>query len=226
MKKTLDENLKKHYIKKHNLMDIFDERLLTGSQLFSFDKGDFIIKAGNYLEYYYIFVGGKIKVLNILENGRALLLKFYEEMDIIGDLEILKKSKPQCNVIAVESSFLIGIPRDNILRYGFDNKNFMEFTIISLTNKLESTSNNSSYNLLYPLINRLSSYINEHSSEDNTIEFTSSFQEISEFLGTSYKHLNRTLKEMETLNIIKRNGKKIIILDKPKLKSLSKNIYR
>lgn len=226
MKKTLSEELKTYYIKEHNLMDIFDDKLLLGSQIFSFDKGDFIIRAGDYLDFYYIFVDGKIKVLNILENGKAILLKFYEDIDIIGDLEILKKSKLQCNIIAVEESYLIAIPIENILKYGFENKKFMEFTIISLANKLESTSNNSSYNLLYPLINRLCSYINEHSSKNNTIEFTSSFQEISEFLGTSYKHLNRTLKDLEKMNIIKRNGKKIIILDRLKLKSLSKNIYK
>lgn len=53
----------------------------------------------------------------------------------------------------------------------------------------------------------------------------SSFKEISEFLGTTYRHLNRTFKELEAKSIIRCEDKKIYIMDERKLHELSKKLY-
>lgn len=96
----------------------------------------------------------------------------------------------------------------------------------SLSEKLYGTINNSSYNFVYPLINRVASYLVENLTTDkNYIILNSSYLDIAQFLGTTYRHLNRTLKEMESKSIIKCVDKKIYILDINKLRELSKNIY-
>ncbi|WP_154698143.1 helix-turn-helix domain-containing protein, partial [Clostridium botulinum] len=95
----------------------------------------------------------------------------------------------------------------------------------SLSEKLYGTINNSSYNFVYPLINRLASYLVEQHIDENYIILNSSYLEIAQFLGTTYRHLNRTLKEMESRSIIRCDDKKIHILDIDQLGELSKNIY-
>lgn len=87
------------------------------------------------------------------------------------------------------------------------------------------TVNNTSYNFVYPLINRLASYLVENLTEKNYIVLDSSFSEIAQFLGTTYRHLNRTLKELEEKSIIKCDNKTVSILDENKLRELSKNLY-
>ncbi|MEG2583443.1 MAG: helix-turn-helix domain-containing protein [Oscillospiraceae bacterium] len=140
-------------------------------------------------------------------------------------LELLKNLPICCNIDAVEDTYLIGIPSD-ILRKGyFDNSKFLRHLVESLSEKLYATINNSSYNFVYPLINRLSSYLVEHMTDKNYITLNSSFIEIAQFLGTTYRHLNRTLKELELKSIIKFENKKIYILDEDRLKELSKNLY-
>jgi len=99
--------------------------------------------------------------------------------------------------------------------------------INSLSLKLESNNINNSYNLLYPLSNRFASYIIEHiTNESNYIIFNSSYKDISEFLGTTYRHLSRTIQDLELNQIIKKEGKKIILLNKDELRNMAKNIYK
>ncbi|MGB3368006.1 MAG: helix-turn-helix domain-containing protein [Acidaminobacteraceae bacterium] len=73
------------------------------------------------------------------------------------------------------------------------------------------------------LINGISSYLLEHLKDQEYVSLNSSLQEIAQFFGTSYRNLNRTLKEMESNSIISCKGKKVYILDKEALRELSKN---
>lgn len=225
MKKISDNTLLNYYISKYNLETIFDEDLLTHAQLHFYQKGEYILKSDFNLEYYYLIVDGKITVSYLLENGKSILLKFYHAFNTLGDIELLKNIPVCCNNQAIEDSYLIAIPSD-IIRNGYlNNPKFLHHLVNSLSEKLHATLNNSSYNLTYPLINRLSSYLVEYITDKNYIVLSSSFNEIAQFLGTTYRHLNRTFKELESRLIIKCENKTIHILDKDRLLALSKNDY-
>jgi len=226
MEKINNNYLLDFYIRKHNIDYILDSDVLSYCELHYYEKGEHILKAENELINYYFFVSGKIKIFSSLENGKSLLIKFYTEFDTLGDVELFKNVPISCNVEAVENTCLIAIPSNILLEKCYDNPKFLRFIIKSLSGKLEAISNNSSYNLLYPLINRLSSYLVEHITDKNYIDLNSSLNDISEFLGTTYRHLRRTFNELEEKEIVKCEGKKIFILDNKELKNLSKNIYR
>lgn len=98
-----------------------------------------------------------------------------------------------------------------------------------LSEKLTSGSNNSSINLLYPLENRLASYIVAFTNVDtNNKKFTfeENYSEIAELLGTSYRHLNRTLSKFCSDKILKRHKKEFIIEDLDKLLYLAGDLYK
>ena len=91
--------------------------------------------------------------------------------------------------------------------------------------KLASLSVSNSVNILYPLENRLASYIlASYTNEDSNN--TENLTQIAEFLGTSYRHLLRVVKEFELEKIIKRYNKKLVILDKDKLEDLAGDLYQ
>ncbi|MCR1138094.1 Crp/Fnr family transcriptional regulator, partial [Clostridium botulinum] len=149
----------------------------------------------------------------------------YKDFNTIGDLELLKDIPILCNIDAVEDTYLIAIPAAILREKYFDNIKLLHHLVDSLSEKLYGTINNSSYNFVYPLINRLASYLVEQHIDENYIILNSSYLEIAQFLGTTYRHLNRTLKEMESRSIIRCDDKKIHILDIDQLGELSKNIY-
>lgn len=225
MKKILDNELLDKYIRKHNIEKILDDEILKYAQLHFYEKEEYILESGESLEYYYLLVEGKIKIYYPFENGKSMLLKFYKDFNTIGDIELFKDIPILCNIDAVEDTYLIAIPSAILKEKYFNNIKFLHHLVDSLSEKLYGTINNSSYNFVYPLINRLSSYLVEHLTDENCMILNSSYLDIAQFLGTTYRHLNRTLKEMEAKSIIKCDDKKIYILDIDRLRQLSKNIY-
>lgn len=220
-----DNNLISRYITEHNIENLFDKDILKYAQLHFYEKEEFILRAESRLEYYYLLVDGKIKISYLFENGKSMFLKFYQQFNTLGDLELLKNIPILCNVEAIKDTYLIAIPSDIVRRGYLDNIKFLHHLIDSLSEKLYATINNSSYNYVYPLINRLSSYLVEHMTDKNYIILNSPFEEIAEFLGTTYRHLNRTFNELEAESIVKCDNKTIYILDEDRLRELSKNLY-
>lgn len=225
MKRISDKELLSNYIVKHNIENLLGKDILNYAQLHFYQKEEYILEAESKLEYYYLLVDGKIKISYLFENGKSMLLKFYKEFNSIGDLELLKNIPILCDIDAVEDSYLIAIPSDILRKNYLDNVRFLHHLIDSLSEKLYATINNSSYNFVYPLTNRLASYLVEHITGENYILLSASYKEIAQFLGTTYRHLNRTFKELESKSIIKCEDKKIFILDENKLRELSKNEY-
>jgi CRP/FNR family transcriptional regulator, putaive post-exponential-phase nitrogen-starvation regulator len=225
MKRILNNNLLSNYIDKHDIENILNKDLINLMELHFYEKDECIFKADTSLEYYYLLVDGKIKISYLFENGKSMLLKFYKAFNTIGDLELLKNRPITCDIEAKEDTYLIAIPSDILRKSYLDNPKFLRHLVESLSEKLYGTINNSSYNFVYPLINRLSSYLIEHLIDKDYIVLSSSFLEIAQFLGTTYRHLNRTLKELEEKSIIKCKDKTIYVLDEDRLRELSKNLY-
>jgi CRP-like cAMP-binding protein len=99
-----------------------------------------------------------------------------------------------------------------------------------MSEKLKNGSNNSSINLLYPLENRLASYILAFAEiSDDKIKkfiFKENYNEIAELLGSSYRHLNRTLNKFCSDGILKKNNKEYVIEDYKKLLYLAGDLYK
>jgi CRP-like cAMP-binding protein len=225
MKRLLDRELLQYYFSKNNIEDIFDKDLINHCELHFYKKEEFVLHSESELEYLYMLVDGKLKIFYLFENGKSMLLKFYKDFIFIGDIEILKNKPIRCNVEAVEDTYLIAVPANIIRKYYINNTKFLRYLIESLSEKLDSTINNSSYNFVYPLSNRLASYLVEHLADEDIILLDSNFKEIAQFLGTTTRHLGRTFKELETKNVIRLENKTVYILDRTELKELSKNTF-
>jgi CRP-like cAMP-binding protein len=225
MRKVSDRNLLNSYITKHNIEDIFDRNILEEAQLHLYGKEELILQAEAELEYYYLLVDGKVKISYLFENGKSMFLKFYEDFNSLGDVELLRGTPVVCNVEATQDTYLIAIPSEILRKDYLNNVKFLRHLVESLSEKLYATINNSSYNYVYPLINRLSSYLIERVTDKDYIILNSSFEEIAQFLGTTYRHLSRTFKELETESIIKCENKLVYIINEHRLRELAKNLF-
>ena len=225
MKRINDRALLNHYIAKYKIAELIGEDLLKEAFLCFFEKDSFVMEADTELRYFYIMVDGKVRVSYGFENGKSMFLKFYQGFNTLGDLELMKELPVLCNVEAVNDSYFVMIPVERMREDGFQNVRMLKHLVGSLSEKLYATINNSSYNYIYPLPNRLASYLSEHLSVGNEIQLKSSYEEIAQFLGTTYRHLNRTFKELEGQGLIRYEGKRIYVLDAEGLRKLSKNLY-
>ena len=205
-------------IEKQNLqIEGFPDIAKEEARYIVFDKGEYLCQEEESIEYVLFIISGKAKVSITAANGRTLLLSFYQNGGVLGDVEImLSKGLATTNVVAITEVHCIGIPAyycKNILSKDIE---FMNFIAKILAKKLHRSSSNSAMNLLYSLDNRLCAYI-EATAEQG--EFSDNFTEIAELLGTSYRHLLRTLKNLCEEGIIEHYSRtKYRIKDSEKLR--------
>jgi CRP-like cAMP-binding protein len=111
-----------------------------------------------------------------------------------------------------------------------EDPKFLSFMCENLSEKLIRLSKYSSINLLYSLENRLASYMLAISSSDEGekskgINLDGNLTEVSELLGTSYRHLLRTLNKLCLQGVVIKNKDFYEILDIKKLEVLAGDLY-
>lgn len=223
MRIVKDRNLTEFYIKRNSLNEIFSMKVIDTCQLWNFEKNEFILREGSQLNNYYYLVEGEIQTSYTMENGKTMPLKIYKDFQPIGDIELIKKYPVLANVEAIENSYFIVFPI-TIIREEYENNiKFVKHFSEILSDKIYSVIKNSSHNYIYPLENRLASFIIQEAKND-LVEIKS-FKLVAQALGTSYRHLHRVFKELENEKLIESEKKSIKILDKNRLEEKVKALY-
>lgn len=228
MKKIENAKFLESFIIQYKINELFTKDMTEYMSLYMWNKNEYICKEGGELNNIFFLVRGKAKVSKNLANGKSLLISFYKPFRIIGDIEFLRDNIADCSVQTIKDTYAIGINFDVVRTKLSQDPKFLLFICKYLSEKLSDSSNNNSITILYSLESRLASYIYAFVNEENNEEFTfeESYSEIAELLGTSYRHLNRTLNKLCSDNILQKDGKKYIIKDIERLKLLSGDLYR
>ena len=197
-------------------------------ELHFFKKGSHICQKGDKLDYFYFFVKGRAKVYISTPNGKSLLIRFYSPLQLIGEAEITCDKDADCNIQAIEDCICIGIPINIIQEISTYDPKFLKFICQSLSYKLTSTSASTSLNLLYPLENRLASYLlalypSDLNPEDKVM--TDNFTQLAELLGADYRHFLRIVDKLCSKNIIKKEKRSLVIVDRQALSELAVDLY-
>ena len=225
MKKIEDPFIIEKYYNELNMQEIFINDVTKHMKLLKFDKYE-----EEDLEYLLFFIQGKAKVFKTLPNGRNLLLAFYNSIRVIGDIEIVKNQSATSTIQALSTCYCLAIPMKKARLELTNDRKFLKFTCESLAEKLAAVSMNSSINLLYPLENRLASYINEFLTNDEDsniyIDFDENLVNIAELLGSSYRHLLRTLNTLSKKGVLEKEDGKYKVINKVLLEELAGDLYQ
>jgi len=221
----------KHYIKKFEIDKIFKNDMTNYMELYSCTKGDHIYMSNRDIEHLYFLVKGTVKIYTISKNGKALSLRFYNPLQILGDIEFIGNKLPTCNVQCLDDSLFIVISFDDMRRYANDDINFYKYISKIFSDKLSTSSDSNMRNFSYSLEERLASYIlalsydSENSNQNSDEVEIFKLNDIAELLGTSYRHLIRTINSLMDKKIIYRKRNIIKILDRDRLEKLAKDLY-
>lgn len=231
MIKIEDAKLIQSYINKYSMDDLFSINMQSYMELTFYKKGEYMIKDSERMSRLMFIVNGKAKAFTTLSNGKSLLLRIYQEFEVLGDLEILDYKDEPTNVQAITDIYCIEISYEHAKMYLIEDAKFLRFICGSLGTKLKQCSKNSSINLLYSLENRLASYIYTtgevtKDSEKERIIFDENLTHTAELLGTSYRHLLRTLTDLCKKGILKREKSYYLVIDVKALAQLSADLYR
>ncbi|MGX7024645.1 cyclic nucleotide-binding domain-containing protein [Vagococcus hydrophili] len=230
MKKINQPTLMKQYMEKYHLTDYFSQDVSSHLNLYFWKKGEHICREEENNDYLFFFVDGKAKVYTTLKNGKSLLICFYDDFNLIGSLEMMDHRLSTASIQVIEDSFCIGIKQRAVQKYLFGDVVFLQFILRSLSTELERSTKNSSINLLYPLENRLASYLFATKEEpDLAISaypvFNENLTSLAELLGTSYRHLHRSLKVLADKKVINKTAHGFELIDLPQLEELAADLY-
>ena len=213
---NLNQNINQalnQFLPKHKKSDL---------EIVTYKDNDMVVEEGILSNEILFLVEGKIKVFKDYENGKTLLLSFYKPLTLIGDVEYIRRKPATCSVKAVGDIKVIRLTFEELDKFYENDYDFMYNLLRKLSMELLRNSNSVSLNLMYPLSARLASYILSVSQSKDTIHIKN-YRDLSHNLGSSYRHLNRTVQELVTKNIIHKNKGEIKILDKRKLLTEARN---
>jgi CRP-like cAMP-binding protein len=231
MKEIKDREQLAHYLEIHEIASTFNTNIMPHLVLYSYEQGEPICSQGDPAEYLYVLVKGKVKVHNTSAEGKALIISFKTALEVIGDIEYVQGMDFMNSVEAVSSVHLITVHTRWLHQYGTSDPELLRFLLRIITTKFCTKSDSLSFNLMYPVEARLASYLLSISYDESDPRFNGqlsavSLRDVANYIGTSYRHLNRVIHKFCEEDLVERSRGFIRVKDRDRLRALAgHNIY-
>jgi len=227
MKIINSPNLLKKYIELYNISSIFSNNLEKYMSLYQFKKNEHLFTSSEKVNYFYLLVAGGTKIVLNLENGKSLLIDYSKPLEMLGEMEIINNPYSKYDIIATEDTTVIGISMSIFSKLIADDPIFWKYLYSSTLNKLQATVNSNIISSSYSFEHVLANYLITHAVEkgDEILIESTSFNDLSQLLGTSYRHLNRVLKKFIEQGLIKKDKRRIVITNYEKLSEYYIELY-
>lgn len=189
----------------------------------AFEKGEFLCVQDQPVENLFLIKSGKVKVCTTSPEGKNLLISFSTPGSLIGHVPLLLQSNSINSVQAATKVTCYAIPIEEFLKVARDNPEFMNHMAVLLAERIQQSEHNATINILSNLEMRLCAYIEQM---QNGGFFEDNLSTLSELLGTSYRHLHRTLHTLCKKGILMKAGHGYQILDMNALSAGAGGMYR
>ena len=217
-KEKLTELYKK-YLSGYGLEDIDPDGLIIRN----YKKGDFLCEQDSPLDELLLVTKGRIKVFSLGSNGKTLLFCYNDPGIILGEVELMTNAHASSSVTAVTDLQCIAIPVERYRSYLLSNLAFMNRICLILAEIVSQNSINGASNILYPFQARLCAYI---AMTNENGYFNEKLTELAEYLGTSYRHLLRTLENLCKKGVLVKTAQGYKVEDDLNLRTIGVSYYR
>ncbi len=207
----------KEFIEEYHLENILIDDVIPHVKIVKYKKGEVIFSAHEPVNYIYFLVEGKAEVSSITLSGTKIFINNLYPLELFGDLEYVNKKAPMFDVIAAKSCLCILLPFSTIEKHLETSYHFWKLIAEEGNVKLLRTNAATILKGSFSLKTVLSNYIIKN---NYTITFNS-LTELALQFNVSYRNLSRVIKEMTEEDIILKERKKIITLDRERLDEFS-----
>jgi len=222
MKTMKDPMAVRRHLANHRLDAVFPEELVPHLALIEYGQGETVCRQGERSQAVYFLVQGKVKIYTTSAEGKTLIVSFKHPPEIVGDVEYARGAPILNTVEAVTSVVMILVPHVAMRQYGERHAPLMKHMLDVVANKFYDKSNALSFNLLYPVDVRLAGYLLSASFDSSGFPNggrldTGRLSDAASVLGTSYRHLNRLLRQWADEGLIEREKGHILVKDRTAL---------
>jgi len=203
--------------------DIAD--LSTSIRLLSLKQGQALFHKGDEGTALYIVKSGTIKIVLPSRIGDEIIVTIFSEGDFFGEMALLDGEPRSSDAIAIESSEVFVLKRNDFLLFLQSNINAIESILSLLSRRLRSTDelleDTCFLNISVRLAKKLVELASSHGHNDgDTVHINLSLtqKELGDMVGATRESINKELKILRKKELIKIEGNRIQILDLKRLR--------
>ena len=183
-----------------------------------YEKGKMILLEQSQGETFFIIISGVVKVTRLSDDGREVILAILGESDFFGEMSLLDGEGRSANIVANEQSEVVTLSRSDFLdclqKYPKIAIALLEELAVRLRKSdqhIESLSLSDSEQRIGVTLIRLAEELGTIKRGDVNVKNLPYQQDIANMAGTSRETVSRTLKLLETKNLLKRDGRNLTI---------------
>lgn len=191
-----------------------------------FEKGDYIFEEGKKINGLYCVRQGVCKFSKMNADGKDTIVKLSTSGDLIGLPSVFGDQKSDLNAIAVEDMQVCFIPKDEILNFFYQNRDFSKEIVKDLARQLKEANDYATSHNHKTVKQRLATallMIQEIRGvdEEGFMILQLPREDIANIVGTATESCIRLLSEMKREQLLTLKNKRIKIIDTQKLKELT-----
>ncbi|MDO4272582.1 MAG: Crp/Fnr family transcriptional regulator [Eubacteriales bacterium] len=212
------------YLELWGLTSAFEGVPMEGMILRTYKDGEPLFFAGQEVDYAYLLVEGRCRLFSISREGREVLVNYKEALGLFGDMEILVNLEFKLSMAAAGSAVVLKIPRKVMEKTLLYRVEFLRFLAVEMAEKMHLDSASQIQVILRDGKSRVARLLWLKARAEGKKAFSFSCMETARDAGISERQLSRVLNEWEDAGIIKREGRRLRILDEDFLKRLESDV--
>ncbi len=192
-------------------------------------RGNTIYHEGSRINGTYLVVEGILKIFKTGFDGKEQIIRFAKPGDLIGFRSVISDELACSTTKVIQETVLCYLPGDILERLLKENPTF-SMTLMKLTCKELGESNKFLTDIAQKTVReRLAEVLlllmdTFELDQDHTLQISLTREELANMVGTATESVIRLLSEFKTDKLIELNGRKIKLLNIPKLIKIG-NVY-
>jgi CRP-like cAMP-binding protein len=204
-------------------------RLMRGSmQRLEYKRGKVLYPEGSYSKGVYIVRKGKIKIYQVNKDGKEQIAYIYGKGEIMGYRPLLCNETHPVSACALEDSVVSFIPKKIFLGVIDASPALAHRLLVNLSHEFSVLINKITVFAQQPVRSRVAlsllilneKYRNPRSKAKH-VTINLSREDLANFSGTTIESLVRVLRSLKDERIIQAKGRRIVILQPPKLEEIA-----
>lgn len=197
-------------------MIITEDLLLTyGGEYETYCPNEIIFSEGSLPKFYFQIVNGVVELNNYHEDGKEFTQNILSDGQSIGESLLFNEKSYPMNAIAKTECTLLKVPREDFFSLIYQNRNVMMDMFKCMADRLYykylmlfNISSADPHFRIRTIIDYLKS--TQCSDNDQTFQVPYTRQQIANLTGLRVETVIRTVKKMESENLVKIEGRKIL----------------
>lgn len=188
-------------------------------QVVTFEVGRFMLHQDEYHDYTYLLVEGRVKVYLISPNGKSVVLDVYGPGMFLGEQEAIIKKPYSASIINITPVTLLKMSNQDFVNWSQHDHRFANRMISYLSEQIYHLTKRTERYSLYSAMQQIGLELMQSFKEQRPI----SREQLTYRVDTSYRNINRVLKQFSELGIIDASKPAIKIINVEKLQRIIKS---